>query len=64
MPLRQFNYKLMSKFTNLDNYMHKVADQSGNNGRMRAQSLNEFLNLLYPDNRNKTKERLLPVKDV
>ena len=59
--LRQFNYTLMSKFTNLDNYVHKVADRYAG---MRAPSVNEFLNLLYPDNRNKSKERLLPVKDV
>lgn len=56
---RQFNYTLMSKFTNLDNYVHKVADRYAG---MRAQSVNEFLNLLYPDNRNKNQGAVVASK--
>ncbi len=50
--LRQFNYKIMSKFTSLDNYIHRV---DGQYFRIRISSskMEDFLKLLYTDNLNK-----------
>jgi radical SAM superfamily enzyme YgiQ (UPF0313 family) len=51
--LRQFNYRLLSKFTSLDRYFHRA---DGQYFRMRlsdSSKLNYIVSLLYPHNRNK-----------
>ena len=50
--MRQFNYKLISEFTSLDNYIHRIDGQHFKD-RLINSNLNDFLNLLYHDNRNK-----------
>jgi len=51
--LRQFNYRLLSKFTNLDHYFHRA---DGQYFRMRlsdSSKINYIVSLLHPHNQNK-----------
>ncbi|MBI4656285.1 MAG: radical SAM protein [Elusimicrobia bacterium] len=50
--LRQFNYKIMSKFTSLDNYIHGVDGQYFKI-RLGNSNIKHFLKLLYHDNIHK-----------
>ncbi len=50
--LKQCNYKLMSKFTSLDNYIHPVDGQYFR-VRLINSGINSFLNQCYPDNLKK-----------
>jgi len=50
--LKQFNYKMMSRFTSLDNYIHRIDGQYFKI-RLGNSDINNFLKLLYPDNLHK-----------
>ena len=50
--LRQFNYKIMSKFTSLDNYIHRVDGQYFKI-RISGSKMEDFLKLLYTHNLSK-----------
>ncbi|OGW31426.1 MAG: hypothetical protein A2X54_03215 [Nitrospirae bacterium GWF2_44_13] len=51
--LRQFNYNLISKFTNLDQYIQQIDGGQHYRDRFNAGILKKFLSLLYPENRGK-----------
>ena len=51
--LRQFNYNLISKFTNLDQYIQQIDGGQHYRDRFNDGILKKFLNLLYPENRGK-----------
>lgn len=50
--LKQFNYKMMSRFTNLDNYIHRVDGQYFKI-RLGNSNIKHFLKLLYRNNIHK-----------
>jgi radical SAM superfamily enzyme YgiQ (UPF0313 family) len=50
--MRQFNYKLISRFTSLENYIHKIDGQYFE-VRLINSDMSDFLNLIYQNNRNK-----------
>lgn len=50
--LKQFNHKMMSRFTNIDNYIHRVDGQYFKI-RLGNSNIKDFLNLLYPNNMHK-----------
>lgn len=50
--LRQFNCKIMSKFTSLDNYIHRIDGQYFKI-RLGNSNIKHFLKLLYPNNIHK-----------
>ena len=51
--LRQFNYNLISKFTNVDHYIQQIDGGQHYRDRFNDGILRKFLNLLYPENRGK-----------
>jgi radical SAM superfamily enzyme YgiQ (UPF0313 family) len=51
--LRQFNYKLLSRFTNLGHYIHRVDGQYFQMRLSDSSKINYIVSLLYPHNRDK-----------
>jgi len=51
--LRQFNYSLISRFTDLDHYIQKIDSAQHYRDRFDVGGFKKFLNLFYPENRGK-----------